>query len=328
MAMYGDEDTVMGEVVPTVPNPATSHAHPMPDRRTLNGGVDPFLAPSPLAHSLRVPVPPRPPGQNIRDTSSAADSRPVSPPGIANSAPKPETDPLASAGEEEEEEEDSLVEDNSDWSGEESSGLPLASLPSGLCYDAQMRYHCEVRPTTEVHPEDPRRIYYIYKELCRAGLVDDPDSSRPLAPRPLKRISARNATEAETSLVHTADHYAFIESTKSMFYLPFLCLLNNLILLDMCDEDLIVLEHTRDSLYFNKLTFASSLLSVGGAIETCLAVATGKVKNAIAVIRPPGHHAEHDTPMGFCLFNNVSVAARVCQQKLGPMCRKILVLDW
>lgn len=226
MAMDGDKDTVMGEAVPTVSNPATSHAHPMPDRRTLNGGVDPF--PSPLAHSLRVPLPPRPPGQNIRDTSSAADSRPVSPPGMANSAPKPVTDPLASAGEEEEE--DSLVEDNSDWSGEESSGLPLASLPSGLCYDAQMRYHCEVRPTTEVHPEDPRRIYYIYKELCRAGLVDDPDSSRPLAARPLKRIPARNATEAEISLVHTADHYAFIESTKSMFYLlSFPYLVNNLI---------------------------------------------------------------------------------------------------
>lgn len=225
MAMDGDEDTVMGEAVPTVPNPTTSHAHPMPEKRTLNGRADPFLAPSPLAHSLRVPLSPHPPGQNIRDTSSAADSRPVSPPGMANSAPKSEADPLASA-----EEEDSLVEDNSDWSGEESTGLPLASLPSGLCYDAQMRYHCEVRPTTEVHPEDPRRIYYIYKELCRAGLVDDPDSSRPLAPQPLKRIPARNATEAEISLVHTADHYAFIESTKSTFYLlSFLCLMDNLI---------------------------------------------------------------------------------------------------
>lgn len=96
----------------------------------------------------------------------------------------------------------------------------------------------------------------------------------------------------------------------------------------MSDEDLIELEHTRDSLYFNRLTFASSVLSVGGAIETCLAVATRRVKNAIAVIRPPGHHAEQDTPMGFCLFNNVSVAARVCQKQLGDMCRKILVLDW
>lgn len=96
----------------------------------------------------------------------------------------------------------------------------------------------------------------------------------------------------------------------------------------MPDEELIYLEKSRDSIYFNSLTFASSLLSAGGAIETCLAVAQRKVKNAIAVIRPPGHHAEHDTAMGFCLFNNVSVAARVCQKRLGEACRKIMILDW
>lgn len=96
----------------------------------------------------------------------------------------------------------------------------------------------------------------------------------------------------------------------------------------MTDDMLIELEHTRDSIYFNRLTFASSLLSVGGAIETCMAVATRRVKNAIAVIRPPGHHAEHNKTMGFCLFNNVSVAARVCQKELGEKCRKIMILDW
>lgn len=96
----------------------------------------------------------------------------------------------------------------------------------------------------------------------------------------------------------------------------------------MADDDLVYLETTRDSIYFNRLTFASALLSTGGAIETCLAVARRQVKNAIAVIRPPGHHAEHDTAMGFCLFNNVPVAARVCQNTLGDQCRKIMILDW
>lgn len=114
---------------------------------------------------------------------------------------------------------DSLVESNSDWSDEDTmpkAGLPLGSLATGLCYDTRMRYHCEVRPTSDVHPEDPRRIYYIYKELCRAGLVDDPDSTRPLAPQPLKRIRARNATEQEITLVHTAPHFAFVMGTKGM----------------------------------------------------------------------------------------------------------------
>ncbi|KKY25385.1 putative histone deacetylase [Diplodia seriata] len=49
---------------------------------------------------------------------------------------------------------------------------------------------------------------------------------------------------------------------------------------------------------------------------------------AYQVIRPPGHHAEHNAPGGFCFFNNVSVAARVCQQDFPDKCRKILILDW
>jgi histone deacetylase 6 len=115
---------------------------------------------------------------------------------------------------------DSLMEETSDWSHddlEETYGLQISSLPTGLCYDIRMRYHCEVKPTLDVHPEDPRRIYYIYKELCKAGLVDDPEAARPLVSQPLRRIDAREATEQEISLVHAAEHYAFVQSTKGKF---------------------------------------------------------------------------------------------------------------
>lgn len=94
------------------------------------------------------------------------------------------------------------------------------------------------------------------------------------------------------------------------------------------EEELIDLEISMDSIYFNTLSFYSSLLSVGGAIETCRAVVKRNVKNAIAVIRPPGHHAEIDKPMGFCLFNNVCVATRVCQREFPETCRKVMILDW
>lgn len=94
------------------------------------------------------------------------------------------------------------------------------------------------------------------------------------------------------------------------------------------EDELIELETSMDSIYFNTLSFLSSLYSVGGAIETCRAVVQREVKNAIAVIRPPGHHAEIERPMGFCLFNNVCVAARVCQREFGDKCRKIMILDW
>ncbi len=76
------------------------------------------------------------------------------------------------------------------------------------------------------------------------------------------------------------------------------------------------------------MTFSCALLSAGGAIETCKAVAAGEVKNAIAVIRPPGHHAECNRPMGFCIFDNVSIAAKVCQLEYSDTCRKVLILDW
>lgn len=121
------------------------------------------------------------------------------------------------------EESDSVMEDNSDWSVDDTAsttvGLPVSSLATGLCYDIRMRYHCEVRPAAEVHPEDPRRIYYIYKEICRAGLVEDPDivaTPKPLAPIPLKRIAVRNATKEEVELVHTDEHYQFVSETQSM----------------------------------------------------------------------------------------------------------------
>ena len=97
---------------------------------------------------------------------------------------------------------------------------------------------------------------------------------------------------------------------------------------DMTDNELIRRENAGDSVYFNQSTFVTALLSAGGAIDTCLAVAKGDLRNAIAVIRPPGHHAECDRPMGFCHFDNVSIAARVCQQEFREACRKILIVDW
>ncbi|KAL8966933.1 MAG: hypothetical protein Q9197_005711, partial [Variospora fuerteventurae] len=187
-------------------------------------------------------------------------------------------------------------------------------LATGLCYDVRMRYHCELeaaKPRLDFHPEDPRRIYHIYRELCQAGLYKDPQFDVPIIDKPLERIRARNATPSEICLVHHANHYHFMESTAAT---P--------------DEDLVHLEKQYDSIYFNRLTFSSALLSAGGAIETCKAVVSGRVKNAIAVIRPPGHHAECNRPMGFCLFDNVSIAARVCQADFPEVCRKVLVLDW
>ncbi|KAF7509230.1 hypothetical protein GJ744_008290 [Endocarpon pusillum] len=217
-----------------------------------------------------------------------------------------------------EDDDDSVMDDVSDdlyFDELPPHGLPISSLPTGLCYDERMRYHAEVATINEsnYHPEDPRRIFFIYKELCEAGLVDDLKSRKPLVRQPLFRIDAREATEEECCLIHTPKHYEFVKHTS-----------------EMENDELIELSEAShlDSIYFNKLSYFSSKLSAGGAIETCRAIFQGKVKNAIAVIRPPGHHAEVSSTMGFCLFNNTCIASRVCQNEFREKCRKILILDW
>lgn len=95
--------------------------------------------------------------------------------------------------------------------------LQIAMLPTGLCYDVRMRFHCELQlhqRADDHHPEDPRRIFEIYQALCHAGLVDDPMSTRPLVPQPLARVMARNATAGEICLVHSAKHYAFMDGLR------------------------------------------------------------------------------------------------------------------
>ncbi|KAI9814009.1 MAG: Histone deacetylase hda1 [Pycnora praestabilis] len=188
--------------------------------------------------------------------------------------------------------------------------LPRSSLSTGLCYDVRMRFHHELRQHGDVHPEDPRRIWAIYTELCEAGLVADTLAPGPPKKDLLARIPARHASIEEICLVHTRAHYDFVDDTRNM-----------------SQEDLIELDQG-DSIYFNRSSYLCAILSAGGAIETCRAVAAGLVKNAIAVIRPPGHHAEESRAMGFCLFDNVAIAARVCQADFGENCRKILILDW
>lgn len=76
----------------------------------------------------------------------------------------------------------------------------------------------------------------------------------------------------------------------------------------------------------SRRSFDIALLAVGGAQTLADKVIAGEVDNAFALCRPPGHHAEHDQALGFCLFNNVAIAARYLQKEHGL--DKILILDW
>ncbi|WP_307190037.1 class II histone deacetylase [Geomicrobium sp. JCM 19038] len=73
-------------------------------------------------------------------------------------------------------------------------------------------------------------------------------------------------------------------------------------------------------------SYEIALLSAGGAITAVDAVMNNHVTNVYALTRPPGHHAETDQGMGFCLFNNVAIATDYAKEKYNL--KRILVLDW
>lgn len=78
--------------------------------------------------------------------------------------------------------------------------------------------------------------------------------------------------------------------------------------------------------YLSRGSYGVALLAAGGAVDLALRVARGEARYGLAAVRPPGHHAEAGRAMGFCLFNNVAVAARALQAECGI--EKLLVLDW
>ncbi len=73
-------------------------------------------------------------------------------------------------------------------------------------------------------------------------------------------------------------------------------------------------------------SFEAALRAAGAAVHAVDEVMTGKARNAFAAVRPPGHHAEAARPMGFCLFNNVAIAARHAQKRHGA--GRVAIVDF
>ncbi len=94
----------------------------------------------------------------------------------------------------------------------------------------------------------------------------------------------------------------------------------------MNTNELMDLSTKYDSMYFHKNSNQSARFALGSSIELMDSIMTGKVDNGFAIVRPPGHHAMHDEPNGYCYFNNAAVVAKLAIEKYNL--NRILIVDW
>ena len=137
----------------------------------------------------------------------------------------------------------------------------------------------------ETHPERPERIARIYDLLQQHGCV-----------KRMRHLVPREAVLAEVKLVHSEELWNQFEELVRMPQ-------------DELREYSAGLEQ-RASLYLNPYSTFCARISCGCVLEMCDAVASRRVRNGFAVVRPPGHHAEPTFGTGFCLYNNVAIATR------------------
>ena len=160
-------------------------------------------------------------------------------------------------------------------------------MTTGLVLDERFLLH---RAPYE-HPEHPGRLTAIAARLEKEGLFTL-----------CERVAARPATDDELSSVHTRDHIRSIDATARREF-------------TQIDPDT----------YASGDSAAAARLAAGGLVDLTLAVWRGELSNGFALLRPPGHHAEAGQAMGFCLFNNVAVAARAARSAGSS---RILIVDW
>ncbi len=142
------------------------------------------------------------------------------------------------------------------------------------------------------HPESPERLRVIYRMLEEKEMKGLFES-----------VKSRAATREELEMIHAPAYIDLVSSTagKPSFRL---------------DMDTSTCARS----------YEAALFAAGGLLELIKAVMEGRLSSGFALVRPPGHHAERDRAMGFCLFNNVAIGARYAIKNFSL--QRVLIVDW
>jgi acetoin utilization deacetylase AcuC-like enzyme len=162
-------------------------------------------------------------------------------------------------------------------------------MKTALMADRIFREHLVGRE----HPERPERFDAVMSGLAHAGLMED-----------RIHVEARPASEEELLLCHTPEYLRTARADVASGRLQ----------LSTGDTDI-----TPNS-------WDVAVRAAGGVLAAVDAVIGGAADNAFCAVRPPGHHASASRGMGFCLLNNVALAARYAQRRHGL--ERVLIVDW
>ncbi|MBS4024616.1 MAG: histone deacetylase [Clostridia bacterium] len=158
---------------------------------------------------------------------------------------------------------------------------------TGIIYDDDYLLH-----DTKAHPEGKERLVVMKEKLQQLGLWQK-----------AQIISPSLAMEEVVLAVHPKDY---------LMQLKEISLSGG----GRLDPDTVV----------SSRSYEVALLAAGGTIKAVDQVVNGIISNCFVMARPPGHHAEAERGMGFCLLNNVAIGAKYAQQQLGL--KRILIVDW
>src|SRR6478609_5539823 len=162
---------------------------------------------------------------------------------------------------------------------------------AGLYFSHRSSLEHDPRVHMPAHPDTPERLLAIESLLSAQDWLG------------WERREAPPAEQAQLELIHSA---RLIEQVRKL----------SLAGGGAIDPDTFVGEPS----------YRAALHAAGGACEMTRALIAGEARLGFCGVRPSGHHAEPDRAMGFCLFNNVAIAAELAIRELGA--RRVLILDW
>jgi acetoin utilization deacetylase AcuC-like enzyme len=158
---------------------------------------------------------------------------------------------------------------------------------TGIAYDPIFLNHDQPG-----HPENAKRLESIVRGLEEKNLL-----------KKVRKIDSRQADTNELKLCHSGEYVEYVR--------------------DFCEKGGGYLD---PDTYSNKYSFTATSIAVGSSIDLTKAVINGELKNGFALLRPPGHHALANRSMGFCLFGNIAIAAKVALTQ--PGIQKVAIVDF